>query len=689
MSNTNGYATLTKSMNGIITLSDGAGTTISNGTIEATNLEVDNLDTQNLDAPDRTMLSKVYARNTGDVVVGSFSDYLYLRNLYTTTQGGIQLLETTDPAIPFAFLTNNTNDIYLGSNTTPLISDYVCTASNHLANKQYVDSVSGGGVSLSSNNIWTGTNQYENIGINSNVNNKLNIGYNLTSGKTLYLGATGGTGDIYMNSTDLTLNALDQIDLIATNVLGINAPYVGMYSTTQIENKTPKYTIRNPITYESKLDIIPTSGNITQNYCTYATDPTITTSSIVASGGGATTNSGNIAITSTDLTLTALDQLDLIVTNTLGINSPYVGMYSLTQIEAKTPKFAIRNALTYQSKLDIAPTSGNMALNFGTYATDPTITTASIVASGGTAITNSGNITINSTDFSLIALDQVDIIATNTLGINSPNIGMFATTATEAQTPKFTIRNNGTVYSSHQIIPLSTGSITQNFFTFPSSPLVVSSAITATGGTSGTYQGTLTLKCNRINLDASDMVNIDTDKLIITNGTSPSTAITATFGTSSDIFLAGWDGTPVGTGIPPTLPLMSKYPFYNGLPTIQLSTAGNYSLKCTEKQYRALILIGYDAPDGVDVVLDQGNTSMIDGQEYMIWNMSAFPVTIKTNNSATIANLYKVGMSRGGFTFFNLVAGTGCYARAFTGLSNILMIPPSGINRGWIISMIT
>jgi len=665
MSNTNGYQTLTKSMNGIITLSDGAGTTISNGTVSTTNLDVVNLSTQNIVAPNLSTSSAIYTANTGNIFVGSNSDALFLKNLYTQTQGGIELLETTNSTAPFSFLSNNTNDIYIGSNSTPLISDYVCTASNHLANKQYVDSVSGGGVSLSSNNIWTGTNQYENVGINSNINNKLNIGYNLTTGKTLYLGSTGGAGNIYMNSTDLTLNALDQIDLIATNTLGINAPYVGLFSSNY------------------------TSGNMALNFGTYATDTTVITSSIVASGGTATTNSGNIAINSTDFTLTALDQVDILATNTLGINAPYVGMYSLTQIENKTPKFAIRNALTYQSKLDIVPTSGNMALNFGTYATDPLVNTASIVASGGTAITNSGNITINSTDFSLIALDQVDIIATNTLGINSPYVGLFSTTTVEAKTPKFTIRNDGAVYSSLQVIPVSTGSITQNFYTFPSSPSVVSSAITATGGTSGTYQGTLTLKCNRINLDASDMVNIDTDKLIITNGTSPSTAITATFGTSSDIFLAGWDGTPVGTGLPPTLPLMSKYPFYNGAPTIQLSTAGNYSLKCTEKQYRALILIGYDAPDGVDVVLDQGNTSMIDGQEYMIWNMSAFPVTIKTNNSATIANLYKVGMSRGGFTFFNLVAGTGCYARAFTNLVGALMIPPSNITKGWIISMIT
>ena len=52
-------------------------------------------------------------------------------------------------------------------------------------------------------------------------------------------------------------------------------------------------------------------------------------------------------------------------------------------------------------------------------------------------------------------------------------------------------------------------------------------------------------------------------------------------------------------------------------------------------------------------------------------------------------SIYKVGMSRGGTTFFNLAAATGCYARSFTNLVGALMIPPSGITKGWIISMIT
>jgi hypothetical protein len=82
-------------------------------------------------------------------------------------------------------------------------------------------------------------------------------------------------------------------------------------------------------------------------------------------------------------------------------------------------------------------------------------------------------------------------------------------------------------------------------------------------------------------------------------------------------------------------------------------------------------------------------TLLIDGQEYMIWNMSAFAVTIKTNTAATIANIYKVGSSRGGPTFFNIVGGAGIYARAFTRLTGATMIPPSGITKGWIISMIT
>ena len=111
MSNTNGYQTLTKSMNGIIVLSDGSGTTISNGTISTTNLDVVNLSTQNIVAPNLSTSSEIYTTNTGDVSIGTNSDVLYFKNLYTQTQGGIQLLETTNTSAPFSFLSNNTNDI--------------------------------------------------------------------------------------------------------------------------------------------------------------------------------------------------------------------------------------------------------------------------------------------------------------------------------------------------------------------------------------------------------------------------------------------------------------------------------------------------------------------------------------------------------------------------------------------------
>jgi len=59
MSNTNGYQTLTKSMNGIIVLSDGSGTTISNGTVSTTKLDVVNLNTQNIVAPNLSTSSEI------------------------------------------------------------------------------------------------------------------------------------------------------------------------------------------------------------------------------------------------------------------------------------------------------------------------------------------------------------------------------------------------------------------------------------------------------------------------------------------------------------------------------------------------------------------------------------------------------------------------------------------------------
>ena len=111
MSNTSGQTTFTRSMNGLIDITDGAGFEASGGTVKAETLEVNNLSTQNIIASDPTASSSLYTANTGNVFIGSNSDALFLKNLYTQTQGGIQFLETTNPTAPFSFLSNNTNDI--------------------------------------------------------------------------------------------------------------------------------------------------------------------------------------------------------------------------------------------------------------------------------------------------------------------------------------------------------------------------------------------------------------------------------------------------------------------------------------------------------------------------------------------------------------------------------------------------
>jgi hypothetical protein len=83
-------------MNGLIDITDGAGFEASGGTVKAETLEVNNLSTQNIIASDPTASSAIYTTNTGDVSIGTNSDVLYFKNLYTQTQGGIQLLETTN-----------------------------------------------------------------------------------------------------------------------------------------------------------------------------------------------------------------------------------------------------------------------------------------------------------------------------------------------------------------------------------------------------------------------------------------------------------------------------------------------------------------------------------------------------------------------------------------------------------------
>ena len=134
MSSTIAQPSNMKSMNGIVTYDDGAGTVISGGVVTASALS-----TQNITAPDAGASSTIYG--------------------------------------------SSTNLITIGNVNTTVICESVPTTPNEVANKAYVDSVSSGSVTLGGTNVWTGQNTFNNYAplcstypsVDDNLANKLYV----------------------------------------------------------------------------------------------------------------------------------------------------------------------------------------------------------------------------------------------------------------------------------------------------------------------------------------------------------------------------------------------------------------------------------------------------------------------------------------------------------------------------------
>ncbi len=110
--NTNGFATLTQSMNGTITISDGSGTVIQNGTVSTNNIQANNLQVQNVVAPSASTASSVYNNNTGNVYIGSTAPSVRL-GAFNFISNAIQYITT---ATTVNLFTLSTGIINLGQN---------------------------------------------------------------------------------------------------------------------------------------------------------------------------------------------------------------------------------------------------------------------------------------------------------------------------------------------------------------------------------------------------------------------------------------------------------------------------------------------------------------------------------------------------------------------------------------------
>jgi hypothetical protein len=176
MATTTNQPYMNKSMNGIIVYDDGAGGSIEGGVITCNELETANLRADSLQAFTAGASCNLYtdvAGGASDIHIGNsgitlfvdsgiasvspiYCSELHATNVYASTSVNTTFLDTpftTDIPYLWPFVSGA---ITIGSATSPIIGTRVCTANNHLANKQYVDSIIPSSL-LPLTNVWTGT----------------------------------------------------------------------------------------------------------------------------------------------------------------------------------------------------------------------------------------------------------------------------------------------------------------------------------------------------------------------------------------------------------------------------------------------------------------------------------------------------------------------------------------------------
>ena len=238
MATTTNTPYMNKSCNGVVVYDDGAGGSMEGGVITCNTLATPLLEADGLQAYTAGASCNLYTNTAGgasDIHIGNagitlfvdsgiasvspiYCSDLHTANVYASTSVNTTFLDTpftSDTPYLWPFVSGQ---IQIGSATSPIIGNYVCTANNHLANKQYVDSALPTSL-LGLTNVWTGTsNTFNNKIITTtieapsvftnvflypnNTTSSINIGSGLTTG-ILNLGDNMSGGNINIGATSI------------------------------------------------------------------------------------------------------------------------------------------------------------------------------------------------------------------------------------------------------------------------------------------------------------------------------------------------------------------------------------------------------------------------------------------------------------------------------------------------------
>ena len=251
--NSNGTQTLTQSMNGILSFSDGSGTTIQNGVIVAGAIAIDSIEnsvagiTTNIYTTDLNGIANNGIVNIGGSqvhitgVIQAGSIYASNTNIINATTDNIQALTNTDA---ITLYTNSIGNIALGSasSTTTL------NGTNNIGGSTTTTTLNGTN-NIGSFTTTTTLNGFNNIGSagkTTTLNGTTNIGSALTTTtlngtnimNNISASASSATTNIYTNvltgGSINTGSSTSTTNLNGTINLGTNSSLVNIHGDTHI-----------------------------------------------------------------------------------------------------------------------------------------------------------------------------------------------------------------------------------------------------------------------------------------------------------------------------------------------------------------------------------------------------------------------------------------------------------------------
>ena len=547
-----GSSGFTKSMSGVVEITDGAGTIIEDGEVETNKIITNNIQGKAASNP-----ITLYTNTTGNVDLRTFR---FGNNTIATTN-----LATS----PVNLFTNQTDagNIIIGNSQSRVFASSFRFRDN-LMTVEFPNTL----VNLFTTQSGTGSITIGNSAVRVRTsgcifqNDTLNL---LTPSNTASLFTTQ-TGSITIGNAAISTNVGNfrfTNDVLTSTSTGLISLFPDNLGNLVIGNIYKLVQVARFVFYNSTLFISNGSGQL-ELFVNH-------NGNIIFGNRFININIGTFNFSNKKITTTApTELLTLFDTQSGGItmgNALGTLEMKASILNIKTPILNVSNNGGY---FEITPESNLIWMDFHSNSSFQTDYDARISSTGGTASTGGGTLdliaattnitspttTINATTSATITSPTTTINAATTTTITSPTTTINATTKVDITTPNLNVKANTVIGTNPNSIEVNTAGDEVVRLDFHSNSLFSTdfdSRIASLGGTSSTSGGTLNLASGTINFNNATTVNSNTPKFnLVYGGNSLELAAggnnvyldfhsNSSFSTDYDSRIIGYGGTAV------------------------------------------------------------------------------------------------------------------------------------------------